>query len=53
MGSILEYRYDIRYDDNSFSCPFWEIQRGYFVHKAHYCLHTLSGLPERLAESNQ
>src|ERR1019366_7652480 len=36
VGSILEYRYQLRYDDNHFSSPFWEIQRPLFVHKAHY-----------------
>jgi hypothetical protein len=36
VGSILEYRYKIRYDDNQYSSPLWEIQRPYFVHKAHY-----------------
>jgi transglutaminase-like putative cysteine protease len=36
VGSILEYSYDIRYDDNEFTSPTWEIQRPYFVHKAHY-----------------
>jgi len=36
VGSILEYRYQIRYDDNHYSSPHWEIQRPYFVHKAHY-----------------
>jgi hypothetical protein len=36
VGSILEYSYDIRYDDDQFSSPTWEIQRPYFVHKAHY-----------------
>jgi len=36
VGSVLEYRYDVRYDDNHFSSPFWEIQKKYFVHKAHY-----------------
>lgn len=36
VGSILEYRYQIRYDDNHFSSPDWEIQRPYFVHKARY-----------------
>lgn len=36
VGSILEYRYQIRYDDNHFSSPLWEIQREYYVHKAHY-----------------
>ena len=36
VGSILEYRYELRYDDNHFSSPLWEIQRDYFVHKARY-----------------
>jgi hypothetical protein len=36
VGSILEYSYTIRYDDKHFSSPFWQIQRPYFVHKAHY-----------------
>jgi hypothetical protein len=36
VGSILEYRYDLRYDDNEFSSPQWEIQRPYFVHAAHF-----------------
>jgi hypothetical protein len=36
VGSILEYRYQIRYDDNYFSSPDWEIQHPFFVHKAHY-----------------
>ena len=36
VGSILEYRLQIRYDDNSVSSPTWPIQQPYFVHKAHY-----------------
>jgi uncharacterized protein DUF3857/transglutaminase superfamily protein len=36
VGSILEYSYDYRWDDNEFIPPIWEIQRPYFVHKAHY-----------------
>jgi hypothetical protein len=36
VGSVLEYSYNIRYDDNHFSSPGWEIQKPYFVHKAHY-----------------
>lgn len=36
VGSILEYRYQINYDDDVFSSPFWDIQGQYFVHKAHY-----------------
>jgi hypothetical protein len=36
VGSILEYSYQIRYDDNHYSSPSWEIQRPYFVHHARY-----------------
>jgi Domain of Unknown Function with PDB structure (DUF3857)/Transglutaminase-like superfamily len=36
VGSVLEYRYEIHYDDDEFSSPEWEVQRPYFVHKAHY-----------------
>ena len=36
VGSILEYRYDLRYDDDHVSSPTWEIQRPYFVHQARY-----------------
>ncbi len=36
VGSIIEYSYNIRYDDNHFSSPTWDIQRPYYVHKAHY-----------------
>jgi Domain of Unknown Function with PDB structure (DUF3857)/Transglutaminase-like superfamily len=36
VGSILEYRYDLEYDDNTFSSPEWDIQQPYFVHKAHF-----------------
>jgi len=36
VGSILEYRLDLDYDDNAVSAPTWKIQQPYFVHKAHY-----------------
>jgi hypothetical protein len=36
VGSILEYRYEIRYDDRHFSSPTWEIQRPFFIHQARY-----------------
>ncbi len=36
VGSVLEYRFDLRYDDDECSSPIWDIQRSYFVHKAHY-----------------
>lgn len=36
VGSVIEYSYNIRYDDNHFSSPTWYIQKPYYVHKAHY-----------------
>ncbi len=36
VGSILEYRLQLRYDDNMVSSPRWDVQQPYFVHKAHY-----------------
>ena len=36
VGSILEYSYVLRYDDNEYSSPHWEIQRPYFVHAGHF-----------------
>ncbi|MDE3202392.1 MAG: DUF3857 and transglutaminase domain-containing protein [Acidobacteriota bacterium] len=36
VGSILEYRLQLRYDDSVVSSPSWDIQQPYFVHKAHY-----------------
>ncbi len=36
VGSILEYRLEISYDDNLVSSPDWTVQQPYFVHKAHY-----------------
>jgi hypothetical protein len=35
VGSILEYKYQMRYDRFQ-SAPEWQIQQPYFVHKAHY-----------------
>ncbi|HUB51895.1 MAG TPA: DUF3857 and transglutaminase domain-containing protein [Terracidiphilus sp.] len=36
VGSVIEYQYELQYDDQHFSSPLWDIQRTYFVHKAHY-----------------
>ncbi len=36
VGSILEYRWQLRYDDETLSSPEWEVQQEYFVRKAHY-----------------
>lgn len=35
VGSILEYRYQVRYD-RFLGAPEWNVQQPYFVHKAHY-----------------
>jgi hypothetical protein len=43
VGSIIEYSYETRYDDDHYSSPFWQIQREYFVHKAHYAFTPFRG----------
>jgi transglutaminase-like putative cysteine protease len=36
VGSILEYRWQLRYSDETVLAPNWEIQQPYYVRKAHY-----------------
>jgi hypothetical protein len=36
VGSVLEFRYQLDYDDNMQFSPTWDVQQKYFVHKAHY-----------------
>jgi hypothetical protein len=36
VGSIIEYRYKLRFDDNYYSSPDWFIQSDIYVRKAHY-----------------
>jgi hypothetical protein len=36
VGSIIEYRWVLRYDTYNFLPPEWWIQQSVFVHKAHY-----------------
>ena len=36
VGSILEYRYKLHYDDSYFMHPDWYIQNKLFIRKAHY-----------------
>jgi hypothetical protein len=36
VGSILEYRYELRYDDNYAIPPDWLIQQPIYVHDAHF-----------------
>ncbi len=36
VGSILEYKWQLRYDDTRLNSPIWPIQQKYYVRKAHY-----------------
>lgn len=36
VGSILEYRYELQYDDRYVEPPRWFIQQDVYIHKAHY-----------------
>ena len=36
VGSIIEYRYQLRYDDNYFISPDWYVQSKLFTRKAHF-----------------
>ena len=36
VGSILEYRWQLRYDDEFYLPPNWDVQQHYLVRKAHY-----------------
>lgn len=36
VGSILEFSYEVHYEGNRSSSPFWQVQREHFVHNAHY-----------------
>lgn len=36
VGSILEYRYKLRYDEQFLESPFWLLQSELFTRKAHY-----------------
>jgi len=36
VGSILEYRWELAYDDNRFTTPYWQVQQKYYVRKEHF-----------------
>jgi hypothetical protein len=36
VGSIIEYRYELRYDDNHYIPPSWFIETSLYTRKAHY-----------------
>ncbi|MFZ1938560.1 MAG: DUF3857 domain-containing protein [Terracidiphilus sp.] len=39
VGSILEYRLQVRYNDELVVSPTWQLQQPYFVHKEHFMFH--------------
>lgn len=39
VGSILEYRLQVRYNDELVVSPTWHLQQPYFVHKEHFMFH--------------
>jgi Domain of Unknown Function with PDB structure (DUF3857)/Transglutaminase-like superfamily len=41
VGSILEYRLQVRYNSEIVSSPTWHLQQPYFVHKEHFMFHPL------------
>lgn len=36
VGSIIEYRYKLRWEDNLFWSPYWDIQTDLFLRKGHF-----------------
>ncbi len=51
VGSILEYQYTIRYDDDYVSSPYWPVQQRYFVHKAHYFFEPIKDITVVMTEN--
>ncbi len=51
VGSILEYRLKIRYDDGLVLSPTWDIQQPYFVRKAHYFFNPLTTAGRHVVDS--
>jgi hypothetical protein len=41
VGSVIEYRYQIRYD-RYLTAPGWELQKPYFIRKEHFVFHPTS-----------
>ncbi len=50
VGSIIEYRYHLRYDDNRFISPDWMVQSELYTRKAHYIWRPTS---EQLVSKNE
>jgi hypothetical protein len=52
VGSILEYRLQLRYEDSLVSEPTWHIQQPLFVHKAHYMFNPANvGMLHRIVDN--
>jgi len=45
VGSILEYRYKLRYDERSYMIPTWYVQTGLYTRKAHYLWRPIGLVP--------
>ncbi len=51
VGSILEYRVQLRYPSGILEPPVWDVQRQYFVRKAHYRFRSEGGLAWNLNDA--
>ena len=52
VGSVLEYKWQLRYDDDRVSSPNWDIQQPYYMHKAHYVFIPYRGMAEKVLYSS-
>ncbi len=51
VGSIIEYRYKMHYDDSFFKSPDWDIQGDLFVRKAHFWWNTTHSGGQTIVDS--
>jgi hypothetical protein len=52
VGSIIEYRYQIRYKEDQVSSPIWMVQQPYFVHKAHYFFNPVFSVGQQVVDDH-
>ncbi|HEX8710745.1 MAG TPA: DUF3857 domain-containing protein [Terracidiphilus sp.] len=53
VGSILEFRFQIQYSHTRAEVPSWQVQRKYFVHKAHYVFKPIRDLMQLKDSGNR
>ncbi len=53
VGSIVEYEYDLQYDDNTVIAPDWDLQQSVFVHHAHYRFVPIELRPRRYLQQRR